>query len=114
MLQKVFLLRVKPVTDPPRYRARPASVAAEVGDTVKFINFTDHPVVLNFNAGIFGTTTLTVAAGGEQASDVQSIEAGNYPYTGRVHDQWDVEGDSSPEIIIDRITGTPVATSSRP
>jgi plastocyanin len=95
---KVFLLSVG-VNE---YRARPAFTAVAPGNRVRFVNLTGGSVVLTFSGDVFDKTTLTLTSGGKDTVTVQDRPDGRYAYTGLVNGNSPVQGESSPEIIVDR------------
>jgi hypothetical protein len=99
MVQKVFLLSVG--TTSITYRARPAYIPVVPGDQVKFVNRTGQTVQLTFPAGLFAKPLTSIDNTGAEALIVQDVADGRYPYQGVVNGA-PVEGESSPEIIVDR------------
>jgi hypothetical protein len=97
---KIVLLKFEDV-----YKARPAYVVAEPSDKVRFLNFTDATIELTFPDGLFDSGGHTLAAGGGWEATVPSdAAAGHFVYAGTVSGAVNsqLQGESSPEIIIDR------------
>lgn len=88
-----------------RYRAEPPSHVARpyAKGTVTFRNYTRSAVDVFFPGGVLTGGPPTIAAGGEETYTIAELAAGVYPYAAYVVDAKQfVEGNSSPEIIIDR------------
>lgn len=98
-IQKVVLRNVYAV-----YRARPAYVVAEPEDTIRFLNVSDRSIVLSFPNGPFASGATIAPGGGWEATIPSNAAAGFFAYVGTVIGLTDttVQGESSPEIIIDR------------
>jgi hypothetical protein len=98
-IQKVVLLKLGNA-----YKARPAYIVAEPSDKIRFLNFTDASIVLSFPNGPFTSGSTLVAGGGWDATVPSTAAAGRYVYEGSVSGGANnpLEGESSPEIIIDR------------
>jgi hypothetical protein len=95
---KVLLLKIAP----DNYRARPAYQPAAPGEDVRFVNLTGGTVVITFPAGLFTQDTLTLAQGTKNTLTVRDqLPDGRYVYAAQVGGV-DVQGESSPEIIVDR------------
>jgi hypothetical protein len=98
---KVVLLKVGTNS----YKARPAYQPTAPNEEIRFINLTEDEVVMTFPAGLFESTTLTLAAGAKGSRTVlDQLGDGRYTYTARVGGANGVvvDGESSPETIVDR------------
>jgi hypothetical protein len=87
------------------YKARPAYQAAAPTEEIRFINLTEGEVVITSPPGLFNEETMTLAAGTKVSRTVlDQLSNGRYPYTARVGgvNGVIVDGESSPEIIVDR------------
>lgn len=105
MQHKVLLLRVE--TPAVSFRARPAYLGVDKGDSVRFINFTEAPVVLEFEQGVLEPAAGELGVNGEKEFSVVSSTRRRSPYSGKVAGATDsLEGESRPEIIIDRVVPT--------
>lgn len=95
---KVVLLKIAAGN----YRARPAYQPATPGEDVRFINLTGGTVVITFPGGLFTQDTLTLADGAKNTVTLRDqLPDGRYAYAAQVGGV-DVQGESSPEIIVDR------------
>jgi hypothetical protein len=86
------------------YRAVPPSHVARpfAKRTVTFRNFTRSEVDVFFPRGFLAGGKSTISAGGEETYTIADVPGGSYPYAAYVVDAKQfVEGNSSPEIIID-------------
>ena len=84
------------------FRARPPYAVVKPDDQVKFSNYSGQVVSLTFPSGLFaGKDQLTLSTGSKDTLTVQDVGDGRYPYNGVVNGM-PVEGESSPEIIVDR------------
>ena len=92
------------------YKARPAYIVAEPSDKIRFLNFTDATIELTFPNGPFDTGHTLLAGGGWEATVPSGAAAGHFQYAGAVTGavNSELQGESSPEIIIDRF-GLPQA-----
>jgi hypothetical protein len=102
---KVVLLKIEDL-----YKARPAYVVAEPSDKIRFLNLTDATVELTFPGGPFASGHTLLAGGGWEATVPSEAVAGHFKYVGNVTGvaSAQLQGESSPEIIIDRF-GLPQA-----
>lgn len=88
-----------------RYRAQPPSHVARpyLKGTVTFRNYTGSAVDVFFPGGFLFGGPSTIGAGREETYTIADNTDGVYPYAAYVVDAKQfVEGNSSPEIIIDR------------
>jgi hypothetical protein len=93
---KVFLLNFGAIV-----KARPAFTPVAPNDKVKFVNRAGGAAHLQFTGGVFNVANLTVDDGQSQIVTVQSVNDGRYSWSGTVNGI-PVDGESSPEIIVDR------------
>jgi hypothetical protein len=112
--KRVFLLDVADAQGRVTYRARPAYAGVVPGQKVRFANFARATIELSFEPGLFDRDAVTIEHDGYQDLEVRREKPGRSPYKGRVikgapsqdeatRDQ--LQGESSPEIIIDRGRG---------